>query len=90
MLCWPTRVLCCIAQNISIIDDPGVLPEPLLSSGVLQRNDLRRARMELAAATEDANQTRQELRVARAELARSRAQQATVCCPAQLSCRPCG
>ena len=37
--------------------------------------------MELAAATEDANQTRQELRVVRAELARSRAQQATVCCP---------
>ena len=36
--------------------------------------------MELAAATEDANQTRQELRVVRAELARSRAQQATVCC----------
>ncbi|CAK0782270.1 hypothetical protein CVIRNUC_005612 [Coccomyxa viridis] len=42
-----------------------------------QRNDLRRSRMELAAATEDANQTRQELRVVRAELARSRAQQAT-------------
>ena len=37
--------------------------------------------MELAAATEDANQTRQELRVVRAELARSRAQQATVRCP---------
>ena len=37
--------------------------------------------MELAAATEDANQTRQELRVVRAELARSRAQQATVCRP---------
>ena len=34
--------------------------------------------MELAAATEDANQARQELRVVRAELARSRAQQATV------------
>lgn len=42
-----------------------------------QRNDLRRARMELAAATEDANQARQELRVVRAELSRSRAAQAT-------------
>lgn len=47
----------------------------------LQRNDLRRSRMELAAATEDANQARQELRVVRAELARSRAQQATVSQP---------
>lgn len=34
--------------------------------------------MELAAATEDAQQSRQELRAARAELARSKAQQATV------------
>ncbi|CAL8471033.1 g10575 [Coccomyxa elongata] len=42
-----------------------------------QRNDLRRARMELAAATEDAQQSRQELRAARAELARAKAQQAT-------------
>ena len=48
---------------------------------VVQRNDLRRARMELAAATEDANQARQELRVVRAELSRSRAAQATVCFP---------
>lgn len=54
---------------------------PLLNGGALQRNDLRRSRMELAAATEDAKQTRQELRVVRAELARSRAQQATVRCP---------
>jgi hypothetical protein len=45
---------------------------------MVQRNDLRRARMELAAATEDANQARQELRVVRAELSRSRAAQATV------------
>ena len=45
---------------------------------IVQRNDLRRARMELAAATEDANQARQELRVVRAELSRSRAAQATV------------
>ena len=64
---WQAIMLCC--------------QKPLLSSRPLQRNDLRRSRMELAAATEDANQTRQELRVVRAELARSRAQQATVCCP---------
>ena len=59
----------------------------------LQRNDLRRSRMELAAATEDANQARQELRVVRAELARSRAQQATVspqqCDNAQCCRLPC-
>lgn len=54
----------------------------------MQRNDLRRARMELAAATEDANQARQELRVVRAELARSRAQQATVS-PQHLRCARC-
>ncbi len=47
----------------------------------LQRSDLRRTRMELAAATEEANQTRQELRVVRAELSRSRVAQATVSFP---------
>ena len=47
----------------------------------LQRSDLRRTRMELAAATEEANQARQELRVVRAELSRSRVAQATVSLP---------
>jgi hypothetical protein len=37
--------------------------------------------MELAAATQDAQQAQQELRQARAELARARAQQATVSAP---------
>jgi len=54
----------------------------------LQRSDLRRTRMELAAATEEANQTRQELRVVRAELSRSRIAQATVSLPT-LHCMHC-